>query len=74
MCIWIIGMTLKSASFLALCASILLAALLLVSLIWNIVGVLRGLIPALTLFSSVVYAFAGLSAAMFFYVFHVKQP
>lgn len=67
-------MTLKSASFLALCASILLAALLLAGLVWNILGVLRGLIPATALLSSFIYVFAGLSAAMFFYVFHVKQP
>lgn len=67
-------MSLKSASLLALCGSILVAALLVMSLIWNLVSVARGLSPAVTLFSSIIYAFAGLSVALFFYVFHVKQP
>ena len=67
-------MSLKSASLWALCGSILVAALLVTSLIGNIVAVVRGLSPAAILLSSIVYAFAGLSVALFFYVFHLKQP
>jgi hypothetical protein len=38
-----------------------------------VVNILRGLVPALTLFWSFIYAFACLSVAVFFYVFHRTQ-
>jgi hypothetical protein len=36
----------------------------------TVVNVLQGLVPALTLFSSFIYAFACLTVAVLFYVFH----
>jgi hypothetical protein len=66
-------MTLKSAAFLALTGTILLTILLIASLIGDVLGVVRGLIPAMRLLTSLVFAFAGLSVAVFFYVFHKTQ-
>jgi hypothetical protein len=69
-----IAMSLKNAALLALCGSVLVTALLVMSLIWNLLSVLRGLSPAASLFASIIYAFAGLTTALFFYTFHAKQP
>jgi len=66
-------MTLKSAALLALIGTILGTALLLWTFVFDVVNVLRGLVPLLTLFSSFIYAFACLSVAVFFYVFHRTQ-
>jgi hypothetical protein len=66
-------MTLKNAALLALIGTILITVLLVWTFVFNIVNVLRGLVPALTLFSSFIYAFACLSVAVFFYVFHRAQ-
>jgi len=66
-------MTLKNAALLALIGTILITVLLVWTFVFNIVNVLRGLIPALTVFSSFIYAFAWLSVAVFFYVFHRTQ-
>jgi hypothetical protein len=45
--------------------------------VWNFVftflNVLRDLVPAVTLFSSLIYAFGSLTVAVFFYVFHRAQ-
>ncbi len=66
-------MTLKSAAFLALIGTILATALLTWDFVFNLVNVLRGLVPAVILFSSLIYAFAALSVTVFFYVFHRSQ-
>jgi hypothetical protein len=66
-------MTLKNAALLALIGTILLTVLLVWTFVLNVVNVLRGMVPALTLFSSFIYAFACLSVALFFYVFHRTQ-
>jgi hypothetical protein len=66
-------MTLKNAALLALLGTILLTVLLVWTFVLNVVNVLRDLVPALTLFSSFIYAFACLSVAVFFYVFHKAQ-
>jgi hypothetical protein len=66
-------MTLKNAALLALIGTILITLLLVWTFVFNVVNVLRSLVPALTLFSSFIYAFAGLSVAVFFYVFHRTQ-
>jgi hypothetical protein len=46
-------------------------------LVWNFVltflNVLRDLVPAVTMFSSFIYAFGCFSVAVFFYVFHRAQ-
>ena len=66
-------MTLKSAALWALIGTILGTALLLWTFVFDVVNVLRGLVPLLTLFSSFIYAFACLSVAVFFYVLHRTQ-
>jgi len=66
-------MTLKNAALLALIGTILITVLLVWTFVFNVVNVLRGLVPALTLFSSFIYAVAGLCVAVFFYVFHRTQ-
>jgi hypothetical protein len=66
-------MTLKNAALLALIGTILIAALLVWEFVFNVLNVLRGLIPATMLFSSFIYAFACFSVAVFFYVFYRAQ-
>jgi len=66
-------MKLKDAAFLALIGSILLAALLIWDLLFTVLNVVRGLTPVIALFSSLIYAFAGLSVAVFFYVCRKTQ-
>jgi hypothetical protein len=66
-------MNLKNAAFLALCGAVLLTILLVTSLIRNVLGVVEGFIPAVTLLESVIYAFAGLGAVLFLYAFHKRQ-
>jgi hypothetical protein len=66
-------MTLKNAALLALIGTILITILLVWTFVSNLVNVLRGLVPALTLFSSLIYAFACFTVAVFFYVFHRAQ-
>jgi hypothetical protein len=64
------AMTLKNAALLGLIGTILITALLVWDFVFNVLNVLRGLIPATMLFSSFIYAFACFSVAVFFYVFH----
>jgi hypothetical protein len=66
-------MTLKNAALLALFGTILITVVLAWTFILNVVNVLRDLVPALTLFSSFIQAFACFSVAVFFYVFHRTQ-
>jgi hypothetical protein len=66
-------MTLKNAALLALIGTILITVVSAWTFVLNVVNVLRGLVPALMLFSSFIYAFACLSVAVFFYVFHRAQ-
>ena len=66
-------MTLKSAARLALIGTILVTALLAWDFIFSVLNVLRGLIPAVRLFSSLIYAFGAFSVAVFFFVFHKAQ-
>jgi hypothetical protein len=66
-------MTLKHASMLALIGTVLLAILLVADLILNLMSIVRGLIPAVMLLTSLIYAFAALSVAVFFYAFHRAQ-
>jgi hypothetical protein len=53
--------------------TIMIAALMVWRFVATFLNILRGLVPALTLFSSFIYAFACLSVAVFFYVFHKAQ-
>jgi hypothetical protein len=66
-------MTLKSAAFLALIGTILVTVLLVWDLIFSLMNVVRGLVPAVTLFSSLIYAFGALTVTVFFFVFHKAQ-
>ena len=72
-CIHTPSMTLKNAAFLALIGTALLAILLIFDLIRDVSGVAEGVIPAMRLLTSLIYAFAGLTVAVFFYVFHNAQ-
>ena len=67
------AMTLNKAAFLALVGMILATILLVAGFIGDVVNVVRGLIPAMRLLTSFIYAFAALSMAMFLYAFHKSQ-
>ena len=66
-------MTLKNAALLAMVGTILMTALLVWNFIFTFLNVLRDLVPAVTLFSSFIYAFVCFTAALFFYMFHRAQ-
>ena len=66
-------MNLKSAAFLAAIGLIILTALTLYDLFANVAEVLRGLIPAVVLFRSAIYAFAGITVTIFFFAFYKRQ-
>lgn len=66
-------MTPRNAAFLAFVGMLLLEALLIFGLIHDVISVTEGLIPALAVLKSLVYAFAGLTVVLFFHVFHKAQ-
>jgi hypothetical protein len=66
-------MTLKNAALLALIGTILMTALLVWTFVFNFLNLLRGLVPAVTLFSSFIYVFGCFSVMVFFFVFHRAQ-
>jgi multidrug efflux pump subunit AcrB len=66
-------MTLKQASFLAFIGTLLLSILLVVDLTLDLLSLARGLIPAVTLLTSLIHTFAAVSVAVFFYVYHRAQ-
>jgi hypothetical protein len=66
-------MTLKNTALLALIGTILITALLIWDFVFNVLNVLRGIIPAAMLFPSFIYAFGCFCVAAFFYVFHKAQ-
>ena len=59
-------MTLKNAALLALIGTILVTVLLVWDLIFSLLNVMRGLVPAVALFSSLIYACGALTVAVFF--------
>ena len=63
-------MTLKNAALLALVGTILLTVLLTIDCIVSLTGFMRGVVPVISLFASLIRLFAALSLAVFFYVFH----
>jgi hypothetical protein len=67
------SMTLKNAALLALIGTVLMTALLVWTFVFNFLNALRGLVPAVMLFSSFIYAFGCFSVAVFLYVFHRAQ-
>jgi hypothetical protein len=66
-------MSLKNAASIALAGMLLLTVLLVVDLIFNVSNVLGGLVPAVTLVRSLVYAFASVCVTIFFFVFYKAQ-
>jgi hypothetical protein len=63
------SMTLNNAAFFAFIGTILAAVLLVWNLVFDILNVARGLVPAVILFPASIYAFAALTVAVFFYIF-----
>jgi hypothetical protein len=66
-------MTLKNAALLALIGTVLMTALLVWTFVFNFLNLLRGLVPAVMVFESFIYAFGCFSVMVFFYVFHRTQ-
>ena len=66
-------MTLKGAAVLAFIGTLLVAALLVWDFVFTVLNVIRGLIPAVTVFSSIIYAFGALSVTVFFYIFQKQR-
>ena len=66
-------MTPKNTAFLALVGMVLVTILLVVDLIADVSGVVQGLIPAIRLLTSFIYAFAGFGVVVFLYAFHKAQ-
>ena len=66
-------MTLKQASLLAFIGTLLLSILLMADLVLDLLSMARGLIPAVTLLTSLIHTFAAVSVAVFFYAFHRAQ-
>jgi hypothetical protein len=62
-------MTLQNAATFAFLGTLLAAALLVWNFVFDLINVIQGLVPAVRLFSSLIYAFAAVSLAVFFYVF-----
>jgi hypothetical protein len=67
------SMNLKNAAFLALIGTLLFTVLQAFHLVLNVLNVIRGLMAAATLFSSLVSTFAWITLAVFFFVFHKSQ-
>jgi hypothetical protein len=66
-------MTLKSAALLALIGTILMTALLVWDFVFTVLNVQRGVVPAVMLFHSFIYALGCFSVMVFFFVFHRTQ-
>jgi hypothetical protein len=66
-------MRLKNAALLALIGTVLTTALLVWNFVFNLLNLLRGLVPAVTVFESLIYAFGCFSVMVFFFVFHRAQ-
>ena len=66
-------MTMKSAASLALIGAVLVAIVLVVGFVLDLLNVVRGLVPALRLVTSFIYAFASVGAVVFLWVFRDGQ-
>ena len=67
-------MTMRSAASLALIGAVLVMIVLVVGFSLDLLNVFRGLIPALRLVTSFIYAFASVGAVVFLCVFRKAQP
>jgi hypothetical protein len=66
-------MSLKNAALLASMGILLLTVLVVANFISTALGVMRDLIPAMALLTSLVHVFTSLSVLVFFYVFYRAQ-
>jgi hypothetical protein len=66
-------MTLRNAALLALVGVGLATIVLVTTFIGDVSGVVRGLLPAMRMLTSLLFALAGLTMAVFLYVFHKAQ-
>jgi hypothetical protein len=66
-------MTLKGAAVLAFIGTLLVAALLVWDFVFTVLNVLRGLTPAVAVFSALIYAFGAVSVTVFFYIFQKQR-
>jgi hypothetical protein len=66
-------MIFKNAALLALVGTVLMTALLVGNFVFTFLNVLRDLVPAVTLFSSLIYLFGWFSMTVFFFTFHRAQ-
>ena len=66
-------MKLKDAALFAVAGMTLLTVLALATLLNDVLGAVRGLIPALALLKSLIHALASLSVLVFMYVFYKNQ-
>jgi predicted neutral ceramidase superfamily lipid hydrolase len=67
------GMRLKNAVFLAFVGVVLVTILLVFGFVNDTLGVARGIIPPMRLPVSLIEAFAGVTSAIFLYVFYRDQ-
>ena len=66
-------MTMRSAAFWALLGAVLVAIVLVVGFVLDLLNAVRGLVPALRLVTSFIYAFASVTAVLFLCVFRRAQ-
>lgn len=66
-------MSVKTAAFMAAVGMLLLSALTLFDLFQNLAAILRGLLPAVILFRWLIYAFATITVAVYFFVVYKRQ-
>jgi hypothetical protein len=66
-------MTMRSAASLALIGAVLVAIVLVVGFVLDLLNALQGLVPALKLITSLIYAFASVVAVVFLWVFRSAQ-
>ena len=66
-------MTLKNAAFLALIGTALLMVLCAAGFVNTLLGVLRGITPAMALLTSLIHLLATLSLVVFLFVYHKAQ-
>ena len=66
-------MTLKAGALLALVGMTVLTILLAADFINTVSGIMRDVVPAMSLWRSLIYVFASLTLTMFFYVIYKKQ-
>ncbi len=66
-------MTLKSVALLALVGTLLLTLIVTFDFVNTASGVLRDIVPLVTVLRSLIYLFASVSVTVFFYVFYKSQ-